>query len=58
MKEDNVRKAFTMLAAAILAKPPKTRVKRVARKRPAESDPDLSMPAGSLYDVVGQEDIP
>ncbi len=38
----------------------KKRVKRVkkARQQPEERRPELSMPAGTLYDVVAARDIP
>ena len=37
----------------------KKRVKRVkrARRRPTEFEPDLGMPAGTLYDVIGLGDL-
>ena len=37
----------------------KKRVKRVrrARKRPVEIEPDRGMPAGTLYDVIRQQDL-
>jgi len=37
----------------------KKRVKRVkrARKRPADFDRDVGMPAGTLYDVIAREDL-
>lgn len=38
----------------------KKRVKKVkkARRRPTHFEPDLSMPAGTAYDVIGSEDLP
>ena len=33
------------------------RVKRVKRRRPADFDPDLSMPAGTAYDVISRNDL-
>ncbi|MBU2552795.1 MAG: hypothetical protein KKB20_30570 [Proteobacteria bacterium] len=38
----------------------KKRIKRVkpARRRPADFDPDLSMPAGTAYDVINGGDLP
>ncbi|MBU2552796.1 MAG: hypothetical protein KKB20_30575 [Proteobacteria bacterium] len=37
----------------------KKRVKRVrpARRRPSDFEPDLGMPAGTLYDVIDREDL-
>lgn len=37
----------------------KKRVKKVkkGRRRPAPFDPDLSMPAGTAYDVIGRQDL-
>ncbi len=37
----------------------KKRVKRVrrGRKRPVEIEPDLGMPAGTLYDVIRAQDL-
>jgi len=36
----------------------KKRVKRGKRRRPADFDPDLSMPAGTAYDVISRHDLP
>ena len=38
----------------------KERVRRVkgARVRPRQVDPDLAMPAGTLYDVISRADVP
>ncbi len=37
----------------------KKRVKKVkkAKRRPTQFDPDLSMPAGTAYDVIRSEDL-
>jgi len=42
------------------AKAEKGKVDRVqrARRRPADFDPDLSMPAGTAYDVIQEADLP
>ncbi len=38
------------------AKKPVVQVRK-ARRRPADFDPDLSMPAGTAYDVIASRDL-
>lgn len=56
--QQNIRMAFNILGALIeIDNVKKPRVRKVASKKPREIEPDLGMPAGTLYDVIGKNDI-